>query len=111
MSEQTLQLTQRAAQRVKHILTQQKHPDWGLRIKVLGGGCAGYTYKMDVEEKPQTLDQTFDFYGVTVFLDPKTALFIKGTEIDYVEELMQSGFRFKNPNSTGSCSCGESFSV
>jgi len=111
MTEQILQLTEKAAQRVKSILNQQSHPDWGLRIKVQGGGCAGYSYKMDVEEKPQSQDQVLNFYGVSVFIDPKTALFIKGTEIDYVEELMQSGFRFKNPNSTGSCSCGESFSV
>ncbi|MBI2608424.1 MAG: iron-sulfur cluster assembly accessory protein [Deltaproteobacteria bacterium] len=112
MTEQTpVTFTQNAAKQVKSMLEKQNKQGYGLRIKVLGGGCAGYQYKMDIEEKPSEKDKVLEFYGIKIFLDPKTALFIKGTEIDYVEDLMQSGFRFKNPNSTGSCSCGESFSA
>ncbi len=108
---QTIKLTENAAKHVKAIIAQQQKPGYGLRIKVLGGGCAGYQYQMDIEEKPQEKDSVFEFYGIKVFVDPKTALFIQGTEIDYTEGLMASGFKFKNPKSTGSCSCGESFST
>ena len=108
---QTIKLTENAAKHVKSLMLGQHKEGYGLRIKVLGGGCAGYQYQIDIEEKPQEKDSVLEFYGVKVFVDPKTALFIQGTEIDYVEGLMASGFKFKNPKSTGSCSCGESFST
>ena len=111
MSQSILTLTEAAANQVKSILEKQHRQGYGMRVKVLGGGCAGYQYQMDIEEKPQPNDKVFEFFNVKVFLDPKTALFITGTEIDYVEALMGSGFKFKNPKSKGSCSCGESFSV
>ena len=106
-----INLTENAAKHVKSLMLGQHKEGYGLRIKVLGGGCAGYQYQIDIEEKPQEKDSVLEFYGVKVFVDPKTALFIQGTEIDYVEGLMASGFKFKNPKSTGSCSCGESFSA
>ena len=108
---QTIKLTENAAKHVQSLIAKQHKEGFGLRIKVLGGGCAGYQYQMDIEEKPADKDKVLEFYGVKVFVDPKTALFIQGTEIDYVEGLMASGFKFKNPKSTGSCSCGESFST
>ncbi|HLD74006.1 MAG TPA: iron-sulfur cluster assembly accessory protein [Bdellovibrionota bacterium] len=108
---QTIKLTENAAKHVQSLIAKQHKEGFGLRIKVLGGGCAGYQYQMDIEEKPAEKDKVLEFYGVKVFVDPKTALFIQGTEIDYVEGLMASGFKFKNPKSTGSCSCGESFST
>lgn len=111
MGQQILTLTEAAANQVKNILLKQHKEGYGMRIKVLGGGCAGYTYQMDIEEKPLPNDKVLEFFNVKVFVDPKTALFITDTEIDYVEALMGSGFKFKNPKSKGSCSCGESFSV
>ena len=105
-------LTPAAAQKVKDLMAQ---PDQvgaqGLRVKVVGGGCSGLSYKIALERAPEAADSVFECEGVPVYIDPKSALFIDGTQIDYHESLMGSGFAFSNPNATGTCGCGTSFTA
>jgi iron-sulfur cluster assembly accessory protein len=105
-------LTPRAAAKVKALMEQPEQREArGLRVKVVGGGCSGLTYMVELDRVAQDSDSVFESEGVTIFLDPKSALFVQGTEIDYHESLMGSGFAFKNPNATGSCGCGTSFTT
>jgi iron-sulfur cluster assembly accessory protein len=83
----------------------------GLRVKIIGGGCSGLSYRMAFENGPAEGDEVFTHNGFTVFVDKKSLFFLNGSELDYVDALSGAGFRFKNPNVTGTCGCGESFSV
>lgn len=105
-------LTARAAEKVRALMSQPDQAEArGLRVKVVGGGCSGLTYNIALEREPDEHDNVFTSEGVTIYLDPKSALFVNGTEIDYHESMMGSGFAFNNPNATGSCGCGTSFSA
>jgi iron-sulfur cluster insertion protein len=105
-------LTEKAAQKVREMMA---HPSQsaakGLRVKVVGGGCSGLSYQLALEASPDQADRVFQSSGVTLYVDPKSALFVSGTEIDYTESIMGSGFAFKNPNAKGSCGCGTSFTA
>jgi iron-sulfur cluster assembly accessory protein len=105
-------LTKKAEDKVKEILSEQPEPYAGLRIQVVGGGCSGFQYRMGFDKNfnDQT-DQVFEFDGLKVFIDRQSLLYMDGAEVDYVEGLHGAGFKFNNPNSTGSCGCGSSFSV
>ncbi len=106
-------LTERAADRVRTILKKEgkdQDDSYGLRVYIKGGGCAGFQYCFDLENEPKPSDQILDCFGVKVFLDAKSALHLVGTEIDYHETLLSSGFQVKNPNATSTCGCGISFS-
>ena len=105
-------LTKKAEDKVKEILSEQPEPYAGLRIQVVGGGCSGFQYRMGFDKNfnDQT-DQVFEFDGLKVFVDKQSLLYMDGAEVDYVEGLHGAGFKFNNPNSTGSCGCGSSFSV
>jgi len=81
-----------------------------LRVKVIGGGCSGLQYKLDVDDT-RPGDRTFERDGVSVAIDRKSYLYLHGTELDYAEGLMESGFKFKNPNVKQTCGCGASFTV
>jgi iron-sulfur cluster assembly protein len=83
----------------------------GLRLYVQGGGCAGMSYGMEIVEEPGDKDRVFEVEGVRVFIDPKSWLFLNGTTVDFKESLMGRGFVFENPNASGACGCGTSFSV
>lgn len=104
-------LTPLAATKVQEFLAQHGRPQAGLRVRVVGGGCSGFQYQLALDDAAQDEDQIFEQNGVKLFVDPRSQLYLDGTEIDYVEDIMGSGFRFNNPNSTGSCGCGESFQV
>ena len=105
-------LTEKAAQKVKGLIANEAPtPEAGLRVKVVGGGCSGLSYQLAIEKASTPGDKVFESHGVKVYLDPKSALFVTGTEIDYTESVMGSGFAFKNPNSKGSCGCGSSFTA
>ena len=100
-----------AVAQLQKLLAERQTPDAGLRLAVRGGGCSGLAYVMEWAEKPREKDKIFERDGVRVFVDPKSYLYLLGTEIVYESTLMASGFKLNNPNVKGSCGCGESFSV
>ena len=102
-------LSDRAAVEVKGLLEKQEKPDAMLRVFVAGGGCSGFQYGMSLEEEASEGDQTFELNGVKVIIDPRSAQFIGGAEIDYVDSMMGGGFKIENPNAASSCGCGSSF--
>jgi iron-sulfur cluster assembly protein len=104
-----IQLTETAVTKVQEILTAQEPKPAGLRIAVVGGGCSGFTYSMAFEQTPGMLDKTYDFSGLKVFVDQASLLYLDGAEVDYVETLEGSGFKFSNPNVKSTCGCGSSF--
>jgi iron-sulfur cluster assembly protein len=104
-------ITEAAAKRLAKLLVERKTPEAGLRVAVKGGGCSGLTYVMEWAEKPRDKDKIAERDGVRVFVDPKSYLYLMGSDIDFVETLMQSGFQIKNPNVKTACGCGESFTV
>ncbi len=104
-----IQLTERAVGKVQEILTAQEPQPSGLRISVVGGGCSGFSYSMAFESAPGMLDKTYDFSGLKVFVDQASLLYLDGAEVDYVETLEGSGFKFNNPNVKSTCGCGSSF--
>ena len=108
-----LQITSRAAQKVRSLLEQQGKDleQFGLRVYIEGGGCAGFQYKFDLDEKNREGDHIMQVDGVKIFLDRKSALYLAGSEVDYEETLMQSGFKIQNPNAASSCGCGVSFAM
>lgn len=107
-----ISLTPRAAQKVRALMAQPEQAEArGLRVKVVGGGCSGLNYHVGLDRAPDAHDAVFESEGITVYLDPKSALFISGTRIDYHESLMGSGFAFENPKAKGTCGCGTSFTA
>ena len=108
--ERLVKLTPNAAKKVASLLTKQGRPNGVLRVAVLGGGCSGLQYKMDLQDGPANRDFLVETAGVRVVVDPKSALYVTGSELDYVDAL-DGGFKVHNPNAASSCSCGESFSA
>lgn len=106
-----IHITDRAAQKVLEISTDEELAGQGLRLRVIGGGCAGFNYDLYFEDSPTSMDERFTEKGVEMFVDPLSFQYLDGTEIDYVEGLHGSGFKFTNPNVTSTCGCGSSFSV
>ena len=104
-------LTDGAVARLQRLLAERKTPEAGLRIAVKGGGCSGLAYHMEWAEKARERDKTFQREGVRVFIDPKSYLYLMGTELVFEEGLLASGFKLQNPNVKGSCGCGDSFTV
>src|SRR4030095_3540107 len=109
--ERLIKVTPSAAEKVNSLLTKQGRPAGVLRVAVLGGGCSGLQYKMDLQDAPANRDILVQSSGIKVVVDPKSALYVTGSELDYVEALQGGGFKVKNPNAASSCSCGESFSA
>ena len=108
--ERLVRLTPTAAQKVSSLLTKQGRPNGVLRVAVVGGGCSGLQYKMDLQDGPANRDILVESGGVRVVVDPKSALYVTGSELDYLDAL-DGGFKVKNPNAATTCSCGESFSA
>lgn len=102
-------VTEAAASKVKEVL--QGTPNTGIRISVVGGGCAGLQYDLKPEEKASEGDIVLEFHGVPFFINPMVVPYLKGTQLDYSSSLMEGGFKFKNPNATSSCGCGTSFGI
>lgn len=109
--ERLIKLTPGAGQKVSSLLTKQGRATGVLRVSVVGGGCSGLQYKMDLQDGPANRDILVESAGVRVVVDPKSALYVTGSELDYVDALQDGGFKVKNPNAATSCSCGESFSA
>jgi iron-sulfur cluster assembly accessory protein len=110
-TQELVKLTARAAEKVKAIRAEEKIEDgFGLRLKVMGGGCSGFSYDLFFDQ-PQDIDQTIESQGVRLLCDQMSLMYLAGTEIDYVESVQGSGFKFTNPNVKSTCGCGSSFSV
>ena len=109
--ERLIKLTESAGRKVTTLLTKQGRPAGVLRVAVMGGGCSGLQYKMDLQDAPANRDFLVESAGVKVVVDPKSALYVTGSELDYIEALTDGGFKVKNPNAATTCSCGESFSA
>ena len=105
-------LTDKAVQMVKITREQEGiEADYGLRVAVRGGGCSGMEYALDFEREPRENDFIISYEGLEVYVDGISARYLLGTEIDYILGSTGAGFKFNNPNATGSCGCGSSFSV
>ncbi len=109
--ERLIKVTDNAARKVSSLLSKQGRPEGVLRVAVIGGGCSGLQYKMDLQDKPANRDILVNTGGIKVVVDPKSALYVTGSELDYSDALQDGGFKVKNPNAATSCSCGESFSA
>jgi iron-sulfur cluster assembly accessory protein len=110
--ESAVRLTDRAAAMVKETIERESLQGSGLRVAVVGGGCSGFQYSLDIEKDERAGDMIFDVKGVRCFVDPMSSMYLNGVEIDYVEgQFGQSGFSFKNPNAKHTCGCGSSFSA
>lgn len=109
--ERLVRLTSEAATKIRALLERQGRAAGVLRVQVLGGGCSGLQYKMDLQDAPANRDILVETQGVRVVVDPKSALYVTGSELDYVDALQDGGFKVNNPNAATTCSCGESFSA
>ncbi|MGC3989949.1 MAG: iron-sulfur cluster assembly accessory protein [Chthoniobacteraceae bacterium] len=110
-NEKLLRLTEKAGQKLSSLLTKQGRPQGALRVAVIGGGCSGLQYKMDLVDGPANRDIMVQSQSVRVVIDPKSALFVSGSELDFSEDLQKGGFKVTNPNAAATCSCGESFAA
>jgi len=106
-----LQVTDAAAERIQALLAKRGKPSVGVRVGVRSRGCSGLSYTLEYADEKGKFDEIVEDKGVTVLVDPKAVMFILGTEMDYVEETLESGFVFRNPTEKGRCGCGESFHV
>ena len=104
-----LAITDAAAERIKALLSKREKDALGVRVGVKKGGCSGLTYTVEYADSVNQHEEVVEDKGVKVIIDPKAILYLLGTEMDYVEEKLKSGFVFKNPNEKGRCGCGESF--
>lgn len=101
-------LTEIAANKIKNLLDNKE--ETGIRAMVRGGGCSGFTYKLEFDNEKDS-DRVIESRGIELYVDPKSYLYLMGTEIDFIDNLNQSGFKFVNPNAKRTCGCGESFSI
>ena len=108
---QLMTVTPLAAERVKALIDGRGKPTAGIRIGVRTKGCSGLSYTLEFADKQEPMDEVIDTGGIKLLVDPKASLFLIGTEMDYEEEKLKSGFVFRNPNEKGRCGCGESFHV
>jgi len=109
MTEEFMQLTPMAAERLQKILVEKNLPNHGLRVFVAGGGCSGMQYGMAFEGQARDQDSVFQSNGVTLYVDPISRDYLLGASIDFVDNLMGGGFRIENPNAVSTCGCGSSF--
>ena len=111
MPANVVQLTDAAAERVKALLAKRGKPSVGVRVGIRTKGCSGLSYTIEYADEKGKFDEVVNDKGVTVLIDPKAVMFLIGTQMDYIEEKLKSGFTFVNPNEKARCGCGESFHV
>ncbi len=103
-------LTAKAVEMVKDAIQREGLEGYGIRVGVMGGGCAGFQYSMDFEKEPRDGDLAVEQDGIKLFVDPMSAMYLQGVTVDYVVGLQGAGFKFNNPNARTTCGCGSSFS-
>ncbi|MCM8811568.1 MAG: iron-sulfur cluster assembly accessory protein [Candidatus Omnitrophica bacterium] len=104
-------LTEKAIKKVQTLQESEGKTGYALRIRVVGGGCSGYSYAMDFDQNPSSEDAVFDNNGIKVVVDPKSLPMVDNCRVDWVDAMTGAGFTIENPNAKGSCGCGHSFSV
>ena len=104
-------ITEAAANRVKALIARSEKPVAGLRVGVNSRGCSGMSYTVEYADAQKPFEEAIEDKGVRIFIDPTAIMFLLGSEMDYTEDKLQSGFVFRNPNEKGRCGCGESFHV
>lgn len=109
--EPPLRLTENAVRRIRHLRRKEAKPDGALRMRIIAGGCSGMQYRMDLADAPRPSDFVIEDSDVKVFVDSKSMTFLRGSQLDYEEDLLGGQFRILNPNAKTSCSCGLSFTV
>lgn len=110
-NERLIKVTENASHKLLSLLEKQGRPDGALRVAVIGGGCSGLQYKMDLVDGPANRDIMVESSKVRVVVDPKSALFVSGSLLDFSDDLQKGGFKVTNPNAVAHCSCGESFAA
>ncbi len=110
-NERLIKVTENAARKLLGLLQKQGRPEGALRVAVIGGGCSGLQYKMDLVDGPVNRDIMVQSADVRVVVDPKSALFVSGSLLDFSDDLQKGGFKVTNPNAVAHCSCGESFAA
>lgn len=104
-----LTVSETAAKKIADLRLEEGKPAWGLRVRVVGGGCSGMSYELGWEDQEATGDNVIEANGIKVFVDPNSAPYLQGSEIDFVDnQMMGAGFAIKNPNVKSSCGCGQS---
>ena len=106
-----IEFTERAAKRLSAILKAESKTDHGLRVEVISGGCSGMNYNMTFDNEKKEFDKIFESQGLKIYCDLKSWLYVKGTTIDFSDDLLSGGFKIENPNAERTCGCGTSFSV
>ena len=106
--ENPITLTEKAAGKVKALLEKENKKEYGLRVGITSGGCSGYMYEIGLEKEPKEDDVVIEDKGVKVFMNPQSIVFMKGSIVDYIETLQNSGFKVNNPNVKTTCGCGHS---
>ncbi len=104
-------VTETAAKEIQTLISQYNNPSLGLRVRVLAGGCSGYSYDLAFDDQVQENDQIFESYGVKVMIDDRSYKVLEGTQLDYVDTMLGRGFTFSNPNAKSTCGCGTSFNA
>jgi len=110
-NERLIKVTEKASAKLRSLLEQQGRQTGALRLAVIGGGCSGLQYKMDLVDGPADKDILVESSNVRVVVDPKSALFVSGSVLDYSDDLQKGGFQVTNPNAVSHCSCGQSFAA
>jgi iron-sulfur cluster assembly protein len=111
MAGQIMSVTDAAVGRIREMLDKRGKPSAGIRVGVRTRGCSGLSYTLEYADAKSDFDEVVEAQGVTILVDPKAVMFLLGTEMDFVDEKVRSGFTFTNPNEKGRCGCGESFRV
>jgi iron-sulfur cluster assembly accessory protein len=106
-----IQMTEKAIGKVKELLTSEDKTGYGLRVAIQGGGCSGFQYGLTFEKDTRPNDQVLEMNGLKVYVDAMSGMYLEGVKIDYIESIDGSGFKIENPNASGTCGCGHSFSA
>ncbi len=106
-----INVSQVAASKIAGLLAEENKQDCGLRVFVQGGGCSGFQYGLMIEDAPGESDQVFESNGVKLYVDPISIRYLKGAEVDFVDNIAGGGFTIRNPNAVSTCGCGQSFTV
>jgi iron-sulfur cluster assembly accessory protein len=111
LAESVINVSSLAASKINELLAEENKQESGLRVFVQGGGCSGFQYGLMIEDSPAEADQVFQSNGVRLYVDPISVRYLKGAEVDFVDNVAGGGFTIRNPNAVSTCGCGQSFTV